>query len=321
MREWTARLAAALALGVVGAGCSDDDKDPTGPAPGVFTVTIQGLPELTADTYYEAWVRFPEPDGLAGGRRTLHDEGILVGLGAFRVAGGDTLVGLDGEPATFALAEPMNLNYAEEVLITVRHADADTTGSTILGGIVAGDDQHAHCPLTTGYVDALAADLRSAAGSCVLATPTDKPGGNESQGIWFTDAAGQPALQIPALSAAWTYAAWLRRGSDEPLLVGTFTSASGPDSDGKGPEAGVEPGFDAPGSDFVTGGGRNLADGQTKIVVTAEPHAEHGVLRHEEPFPLTVLELAIPLDAAPRTPMALVRPTTPLPQGEATFTR
>jgi hypothetical protein len=188
---------------------------------------------------------------------------------------------------------------------------------------VEGDDDTGRAFLTSFYEHALRANLLLAAGSCVLATPTDEPGGNETQGIWFTDASGQPALSLPTLGEGWIYEAWIQNGG-EFISVGRFRDESVPDSDGKGPEAGVEPGFDAPGSDFVQSG-RDLADGESAVFITVEPAGEGdgGLARHEaDPFPLRVLELAIPLNQAAREPITLNLPaSSPLPTGTVTFTR
>ncbi len=318
-------LAAAIAASLV-AGCGDDD--PSAPQPGTFTVELDDLPVLPADQYYEAWVAFPIPPSRAGGRQgpagaPLHDELEAVSLGAFRVGEDGNLYNLEDGLAEFALAEDRNLSLAADVHVTVRAIGDTAHGAPILGGEVTGDDDEGHADLVTDYHDGFDCDLRSAAGSCVMATPTDGAGTNETQGIWFTDANGLPALDLPVLGHGWMYAAWAVAGG-EARSIGHFAAANAADSDSAGADAGPLPGFAAPGSDFF--GGFDLAAGGVTVLVTAEPDAEgdheRGMkLRHEEPFPLTVLTLIIEAAAPARTPMTMGLPATPLPAGRVTFTR
>ena len=319
-------MAAAIAAGLAG-GCGDDE--PSTPDPGAFAVELHDLPVLAAGQYYEAWVAFPVLPARAGDPRRpagapLHDEQENVSLGAFRVAADGSLLNLEDGLAEFSLAEERNLNLAAGIHITVRAIGDTAHGALILGGGIRGDDDEGYADLVTDYHDGFDCDLRSAAGSCVMATPTDGAGTNETRGIWFTDANGLPALDLPALGHGWMYAAWAVAGG-EARSIGHFAAANAADSDSAGAEAGPLPGFAAPGSDFITSG-FDLAAGGVTVLVGVEPDAEgdheRGMkLRHEEPFPLTVLTLIIEAAAPARTPMAMGLPATPLPTGRVTFTR
>jgi hypothetical protein len=321
-----ALVATAFALSLV-TGCDDDD--PAAPEPGMFTVDFDDLPVLPADQYYEAWVSFPvaRPAGEGAARRAgapFHDEFEAVSLGAFTVAADGSLLNLEEGPAEFALAEERNLNLAADVHVTVRAFGDTAHGALIIGGGVTGDDDEGHADLVTDYHDGLDCDLRAASGSCVMATPTDGAGTNETQGIWFTDASGVPVLELPVLGHGWMYAAWTVAGG-EARSIGHFAAANAADSDSAGPEAGPLPGFVAPGSDFLASG-FDLAAGGVTVLVAAEPdeHAGHErapALRHEEPFPMTVLALAIEAAFPDHTPMTLELPAGPLPTGRVTFTR
>jgi hypothetical protein len=328
MKHVSSFLVAVVIGGGLVAGCGDDDE-PAAPEPGVFTVLLRDLPVLAGDQFYEAWVAFPVPPARDGGRdrstdAPLHDEQESVSLGAFRVVADGSLLDLDGGPAEFALAEDRNLSLAADIHVTVRAIGDTAHGALILGGTVRGTDDEGYADLVTDYHDGLDCDLRSAAGSCVMATPSDGPGTNETQGIWFTDADGLPALDLPVLGHGWMYAAWALAGGDA-RLIGHFADAAAADSDSAGAEAGPLSGFAAPGSDFLASG-FHLAAGGVTVLVSAEPddegdHAGGMARRHQEPFPMTVLALIIEAATPARTPMAMGVPAAALPTGRVTFTR
>jgi len=328
MRVWILLLVSIWVGGWV-VGCGDDSVSPR---PGQFSLSVSNLPQLPADQYYEAWARFP--DSVAAGNPLLHGELEAVSLGAFTVANDGTLWSLDGEtPAQFALSEPRDLNVVVDVLVTVESALEDTVaGPAILGGEVTGNDDEGHASLTTTHHDAITdtmmtGDLTTAQGQCILATPTTSATDDGNHGVWFVgndDPPQIPSLQLPVLGEGWVYSAWITHEA-EPVGVGEFSNPAAADSDSAGAEAGTDgEGFDAPGSDFVQPAARNLADGATTVLVAVAPAPhDHGLSRllHDEPFPLTVLELEIPLGARPDSAMTLTRPTAPLPTGNITFTR
>jgi hypothetical protein len=300
------------------AGCGDDEN----PTPtGEFAITLTGFEPLPAGHYYEAWARFPPPPPPPG-LHVEHGDEDPVSLGAFQVTEDGSIESLAGGPITFELAEPRDLGTVADVVITVRESEPDTTiGSVLIGGIMGGDDHEGRATLTTDYHDALDADIRTASGSCVLATPSDGENANENQGLWFSTPTGGPALSVPVLGEGWHYDAYLLLGGKE-IGLGNFVRADTADSDGAGAEGGVLGGFNTPGSDFPISA-LNLSDGSASVLVVLQPgeHAHEGFRAHGSVFPYHVLELDIPAGTPPRTPMTLEVATEPLPAGTVTFAR
>jgi hypothetical protein len=291
---------------------------------------MNNLSPLSHEHYYQAWARFPIP--------VAHGDLEEVSLGTFKVAGDGTLWTLDGSgPAEFVLSEPRDLGVVVDVVVSVEEAAEAVTdtiaGSIILGGAVTGSDDEGHATLTTTYhhaiLDPKVGDLTTAAGECILATPSTAATDDENRGLWFVsndDVPQVPSLDLPTpLGEGWVYSAWIIRGAEQ-VKVGDFSDPAAADSDSAGAEAGPDSdGFAAPGSDFVQPAPRDLNDGTTTVVVSVAPgaHDEHGAspLLHEEPFPLRVLEFAVPAGVRPDSALTLARPTTPFPTGSVTFTR
>jgi hypothetical protein len=300
-------------------GCGDDDENPT--PTGEFSITLTGFEALPAGHHYEAWARFPPPPPPRGGIRVEHGDEDPVSLGAFQVTEDGNIESLEGGAVTFELAEPRDLQQVADVVITVRESEPDTTiGSILIGGEMGGDAQEGRATLTTTYHDALFADIRTASGSCVLATPTNGENTSENQGLWFSTPTGGSALNLPALEG-WKYDAYLLLGAKE-ISIGSFARGDTADSDGPGSEADLLPGFNTPGSDFLISA-LDLAAGGVSVVVALLPgeHEHEGFRPHGAIFPYHVLELDIPASSPTRTPMALEVATEPLPAGTVTFAR
>lgn len=300
-------------------GCGDDDENPT--PTGEFLITLTGFEPLPAGHHYEAWARFPPPPP-PGGIRVEHGDEDPVSLGAFQVTEDGDIVSLEDGAVTFELAEPRDLQTVADVVITVRESKPDTTiGSVLIGGEMAGDQNEGRATLTMDYHDALFADIRTASGSCILATPSDGDNGNENQGLWFSTPTGTPALTLPALAGGWRYDAYLLLGAKE-IALGSFTRGDTADSDGAGAEGGLLGGFNTPGSDFLISA-LNLSNGGVSVLVALQPgEDEHeGFRAHGSVFPYHVLELDIPAGTLPRTSMALEVATEPLPSGTVTLPR
>jgi len=310
---WIALLSVALA-----GGCGDDDESPN--PTGEFAIALTGFEPLPAGHQYEAWARFSHARP-SGGMTVEHGDEIPISLGAFQVTEDGSIESLDGGPMTFQLAEPHDLNPVD-VVITVRESKPDTTiGSILVGGDVVGNDSEGHATLTTSYHDAFGVDIRSASGSCVLATPTNGDNTAENQGLWFSTPTGAPALSLPVIEEGWHYDAYLILGTKE-ISIGHFARADTADSDGSGAEGGLLPGFETPGSDFLTSA-LDLSAGGVSVLVALIPaeHEHPGLLAHGSLFPYHVLELDIPAGAPVRTPMALEVATEPLPAGTVSFAR
>ncbi|HWN82619.1 MAG TPA: hypothetical protein VNM87_11015 [Candidatus Udaeobacter sp.] len=314
-----ALLLAVVSLGVVlAAGCGDDDENPT--PTGEFAITLTGFEALPAGHYYEAWARFPLP--IPPGLRTMHGDEDPVSLGAFQINSAGDIESLEGGPVTFQLAEPRDLGQVIDVVISIRETKPDTTiGSVLVGGVVLGNDNEAHVTMTTDYHHALGTDIRSATGSCVLATPSNGDNTNENQGIWFSTPTGGPALIVPPLEEGWHYDAYLLLGAKE-IELGSFARGDTADSDGAGAEGDLQPGFNTPGSDFLISA-HDLAAGGVSVLIALQPGEDvhEGFRAHGSVFPYHVLEADIPAGTLPRTPIALQVATEPLPAGTVTFTR
>jgi hypothetical protein len=315
-----------VVLGVAGmvflGGCGGDDNGNPNPN-GEFSITLTGLEPLPVDHHYEAWARFAHTTARDG-MGVEHGDEIPVSLGAFQVTSEGEVQNLDGGPMSFQLAESHELNPVD-VVVSIREAEPDTTiGSVILGGDVGGDDHEGRATLTTEYHDAWACDIRTASGTCILATPTDTDTttANERQGIWFATPAGLPALNLPVLGEGWHYDAYVILGAKE-ISIGHFPSADVEDSDGKGLEAGPGAGFTTPGSDFVVSQ-LDFSQGTSSILISltqSDEHGHEGRALHDSILPFHVLELEIPAGTLPHTPMVLQTATEPLPAGTVSFVR
>jgi hypothetical protein len=319
------RLAAVLVLSALLTGC--DNSSPTPPEPGQFSLALQDLPPLASNHYYEAWIGFPEDgsNGLARLPSTLHEDIEHVTLGAFRVAENGEITALDGQAVSFHLAESRDLSLAVEILIAVQAEGDSLPGPFLLGGAVTEGNRTGVAELSTSHSDALDAGLTQVGGTFVLATPSDGLGTNETRGIWFanlTTVPPTPSLELPQLGDGWLYQAWVKHRG-EFLSLGRIVDVATPDSDGKGPGAGPQDGFELPGSDFVQDA-LNLADGRSEVFIAlVDNRHEDGQTgpQHGGPFPLQVLSARIPAGGPPRRSLRLSTPTAPLPSGTVTFTR
>jgi len=307
----------ACAMLIVGfmAALSGCDDESTSPEPTPFNVTLEGLPSLAHGHYYEAWVAFPEEAG-----RALHGGEERVSLGKFAVTQSGGIEGLEGGPAEFAFSGEQDLLLASYIYVTVETEGDTARGPALLAGPVQGDDSQGRATVVVSDHHAVGTDFSTAAGSFILATPTNGLGADENQGIWFTDPSEAPTLILPALAEGWIYHAYTF--DKHSHSVGTFSAANVEDSDGGGPEAGLEPGFTAPGSDFLTSA-PDLANGSTVAFIVVQPAGDEGVNRalHDESFPLRVLETTIALGAPTRQTIALGVRSEPWPEGSVSFSR
>jgi hypothetical protein len=317
-RKMSGAIAGVLVIGLgwMLAGCDDDES--TAPNPTPFSFSFDGLPSLASGQYYEAWVSFPEESG-----RALHGDEVRASLGQFIVTGSGEVESRAGGPAAFEYSGDEDLGFAVDVFVTVETEGDTAHGPALLGGAIQGDDSEGRATLLTSHHDAVGTDFSTAAGSFILATPTDGLGTNENQGIWFTDPSGAPSLTLPTLGEGWIYHAHTFHGGHSHS-VGTFSAPNLEDSDGRGPEAGPEPGFTAPGSDFLTSA-PDLADGATTAYIVIQPvgdvHEAEARVLHDSSFPMRVLETAIAAGATPRQSIALGQRATPWPTGSVSFAR
>lgn len=193
-----------------------------------FQIKLQatGLEHLD-DGFYELWA-------IHGERK--------ISAGSFNVDADGMLVDGFGHRARFY--SPRNPARADELVVTIEPSpdpDPAPSGIVVLAGRTRSDSARLRFP----------ADLAEAAGSFILATPTDEDSGNETAGVWFLDPdpATAPSLQLPDLPDGWVWEGWgVTQGS--PLSSGRFTTEAGPDDSSQ--FSGPLPGPPFPGEDYLS---------------------------------------------------------------------
>ncbi len=176
-----------------------------------FTMSYTGLEPLSNNSHYEGWAIV---------------DGVPVSTGKFNVDSNGDLVDLDGtviDQGIFTVGG--DLSTASAVVLSIEPAgDVDTTPSSteILGGDIASGAAN----LDVMHGSSLGDDFSSAAGSYILATPTNGDSTNENSGIWWLDpTGGSPVsgLTLPTLPAGWNYEGWVVIDGT-PVTTGTFLS-------------------------------------------------------------------------------------------------
>ena len=194
-------------------------------------VELEGLEDLGEDYVYEGWVI---------------DNGQAISAGRFSATGGRSV-------ATTVSIEAWvtDISNVSTYVLTIEPAVGDDPAPSATH-VVAGDIVDGEATLSIGHGAALGDDFTNAAGSYILAVPSDTDGvAAYNNGIWFLDPAGPtPTLDLPTLPAGWVYEGWVVT-ADGPISTGTFTDVAAADSDAGGPTAGPggTPGY--PGQDFV----------------------------------------------------------------------
>ncbi len=214
-------------------------------------ISFTGLEPLGDDYVYEVW-SIVDGEPVTGGLFDIADDGSVETDGLF------------GEPD------------ASAVVITIEPAVGDDPAPSDTH-VLAGDVTDGSFELTIDHPAALGTDFSDAAGSFVLATPTDDDDTNELAGVWFLSLPGPEAsLDLPELPAGWVYEGWaVLEGEDGPVPVSTgrFTDVAAAD-DFNG-FSGPNDGPNYPGEDFLV----NAPDGLTfpvdltgaTVVVSVEP--------------------------------------------------
>ena len=118
-----------------------------------------------------------------------------------------------------------------------------------------------------------------------------------------------PPSNFPTCPTGWVYEGWVV-GDGGPISTGRFTSASGADSDGKGPDAGPEDAPPFPGQDFVDPA-MDLRGGVAVISVEPEPDNSMG------PFTLKPLMDRVIDDLGEGVLQPMSRNPAALPSGHA----
>jgi hypothetical protein len=215
------------------------------------------------------------------------------------------------------LRSPIDPARADMIVVTIEPIPDPDPGPSAVA-ILAGEP-HRHVAALRFPID-----LGGAAGSFILATPTDDDPANGTAGVWFLDPAGGPgpSLTLPQPPAGWVFEGWgVTQGT--PLSTGRFTSVSG--SDLASPFSGPNPGPPFPGEDFVARLPAgvvppvDLADGRSMVVITVEPDIGGQDPTGPGPFSIKPLAAAVPAGASPGASLGLQRDLSTLPEAIALF--
>lgn len=227
---------------------------------------------------------------------------------AYTFLGDFTLTSTGTLSRTLYSIESQRLQAATGVMITLEN-EGEIGDNPSATRILAGDFISKGARLTTDHVDALNVDFSSSAASYILATPTDNDTSNEQSGIWYYDTMTMAStLDLPALPSNWIYESWLLVG-DSLTSMGKFDNPLAADQNNSF-GAGINPGFNAPGGDFLQGRAdfpADLREGQ--IYISVEPIPDDAT----SPFAIRPLSAAI-LDSIPTMP-------TPLEYADGTLVR
>ena len=251
--------------------CGDDDEI----SAQNLDINLSGLEDLGPDALYEGW---------------LIVDGNPVTTGTFSVNADGTM-----SQSSFEVSQE-NLENATTFVLTIEPSpDNDPAPSDV--HILAGDFSGGSAALTIDHGAALAQNFSDAAGTYILATPTDDLDTNEDSGIWFLDnTSGSPAvgLDLPTLPAGWIYEGWAVIDGT-PISTGTFSVMEGADSAAIYSGSSAGPPF--PGEDFL----QNAPNGLTfptsllegTAVISIEPVPDNSTA----PFTLKPLVHTIPAGA------------------------
>lgn len=258
-----------------------------------FTVSIAGLEDLGNDYVYEGWL-IVNGTPVSTGTFTVNNTGVLS--------------------QTSFEADISDLDNATKFVLSIEPSvDSDPAPSAVK--ILAGDFSNNTATLSVGDGAALGNDFSTAAGSYILATPTDALSNNENSGVWWLVPGGTPSLTLPTLPSGWRYEGWAVVNG-MPLSTGTFTNVSG--ADDAAPYSGPNAGPAFPGEDFLT----NAPSGITfpldlsnaNVVISVEPFPDNS----EKPFLLKPLVATVPANATNGTFYNMNNNNTTNPSGTVT---
>ena len=277
-------------------GCKKED-DPQVSTTSSLNLNISGLEDLGSTQAYEGWI-IVNGSAISTGVFTVNSSGVLSKT-SFEVGKED-------------------LNNATAFVLTIEPVpDMDPKPSSV--HILAGDFSGTSSALTVGHASALGSDFSSAAGTYILATPTDGGGmTDESSGVWWLNPSTGPGagLSLPTLPAGWKSEGWAVINGT-PLSTGKFTSVTG--SDESAPFSGSTPGPMFPGEDFLMNAPMGLTFptdlSGSKVVISIEPEPDNS----PNPFLLKPLVADVPNSAATHTAMMMTNNTAATnPTGNAT---
>ncbi len=303
-RRTTARPAALLLLAAAfGAACNQTPTEITALPRAVGEIDavwlqLSGLKPLDPATegVYHLW---------AIGQRNRSNS-----LGAFFINASGQITDANGVPRTQFPANGFSLQNTRSLLITIEaSADAPNSpaGTQILTGTFVDGVANLSVPIST--------NIRNAAGSVRIFTPTDGPDTNENSGFWFQDANGDPSLDLPDTTAALSYEVFVEVGG-MTIPVGRFERPDTADDNNRFSSTAF-PAPERPGEDLLV----NPPEGLTfpldlsgaRITISLEGRFNDSPQRSQ----LIVLEVVLPAGVAGGEQIAMVNRTDSFPSGKA----
>ncbi|GAB5519845.1 MAG: hypothetical protein RhofKO_20960 [Rhodothermales bacterium] len=266
-------------------------------------LSISGLDPLTNGFHYEGWAIV---------------DGQPVTTGKFNVNADGRYTDLNGREISNTFEVDRDISTATAVVLTIEPAgDTDTVPAATK--YLGGDLRSGSASLSVAHGSSLGDTYANAAGTYILATPTDGPNSDETSGIWFLDpSSGMPVagLDLPTLPDGWAYEGWVVIDGS-PVTTGTFTSVD--TADDAAPFSGPNAGPNYPGEDFLMNAPAGLSfpvdlSGRT-AVISIEPMPD------DSPAPFTLKPLAgpIPSGAQPMTPYTVDNNASSFPTGSASI--
>lgn len=288
-----------FSLALVFSACDSDTSSIDGQT---LRISLSAVDALTNGFHYEGWAIIGG-NPVSTGKFNVDANGNLVDLSGSAIPNGDFNTGQD-------------LSTATVVIITIE-PDGDTDAVPADTKYLGGDVSSLEAALSPAHGSSLGDNFSTAAGSYILATPTNGDGNDENSGIWFLDlSSGSPmtALTLPGLPDGWKYEGWaVINGS--PVSTGTFTAVDTVDD--AAPFSGTSAGPPFPGEDFLV----NAPAGQTfptdiaggTAVISIEPFPDNDAA----PFTLKPLVGEIPANATDHVDYPMDNNAGAFPTGSA----
>jgi hypothetical protein len=217
-----------------------------------LNLTVNGLEPLGTGFVYEGWIMV---------------SGAPVSTGRFNITAGTTDYSFDIPAAQADAATAFVLTIEPDP-----ESDPAPAATKVLGGNISAGAAN----LAVAHMAALGTDFMMAAGEYLLQTPTTGSVMDDyANGIWFLDPGDMMAsLMLPTLPAGWEYEGWVvEPDGDGPISTGRFTSVTGADSDGAGPDKGPDAAPEFPGQDFIDPA-RDLTATAHMVVISVEPEPD-----------------------------------------------
>jgi len=266
-------------------------------------LNISGLETLANGFHYEGWAIV---------------DGQPVTTGKFNVDANGSYVDLSGRTVSSTFEVDQDISTATAIVLTIEPA-GDTDAIPAATKYLGGDLRSGSASLSVAHGSSLGDSYTNAAGTYILATPTDGPDSDETSGIWFLDpSSGTPVagLDLPTLPDGWAYEGWVVIDGN-PVTTGTFTSVDG--ADDAAPFSGPSAGPNYPGEDFLMNAPAGLSfpldlSGRT-AVISIEPMPD------DSPAPFTLKPLAGPIPNAAEafTPYTVGNNASSFPTGSASI--